>query len=246
MTSSSESDFKKNYAMHLKHLKLKGLRPKTIEAYSRAIRRIGDYFEHQINDLSEQQLMDYFADLLDSHSWSAVKLDLYGLKFYYTHVLRKTWENVNLIKPPKAQRLPDIVTTEEAKQLFKATFTLSYRVFYFTIYSLGLRLGEGLRLEVGDIDAARKRIHIRDAKGNKDRLVPLPDVTLEMLRRFWSTHRNPVLLFPNRHGGLKGAYAATTPLDRGGVQKTLQKVVADCGIKKRLRPILCATHLQRI
>jgi len=81
--------------------------------------------------------------------------------------------------------LPDIVTTEEAKQLFMATFTLSYRVFYFTIYSLGLRLGEGLRLEVGDIDASRKRIHIRNAKGNKDRLVPLPDVTLQMLRRFW-------------------------------------------------------------
>jgi len=71
--------------------------------------------------------------------------------------LRKTWENVNLINSPKAQRLPDIVTTEEAKQLFMATFTLSYRVFYFTIDSLGLRLGEGLCLEVGDIDASRKR-----------------------------------------------------------------------------------------
>ena len=158
MTSSSESDFKKNYEKHLKHLKLKGLRPKTIDAYARAIRRIGEYFSYQINDLSEQQLMDYFSDLLSSHSWSAVKLDLYGLKFYYTYVLRKTWENVNLINPPKAQRLPDIVTTEEAKQLFMATFTLSYRVFYFTIYSLGLRLSEGLRLEVSDIDASRQRI----------------------------------------------------------------------------------------
>jgi len=241
MTSSSESDFKKNYEKHLKHLKLKGLRPKTIDAYARAIRRIGEYFSYQINDLSEQQLMDYFSDLLSSHSWSAVKLDLYGLKFYYTYVLRKTWENVNLINPPKAQRLPDIVTTEEAKQLFMATFTLSYRVFYFTIYSLGLRLGEGLRLEVGDIDASRQRIHIRNAKGNKDRLVPLPDVTLNMLRRFWRIHQNPVLLFPNRHGGLKGAYSATTPLDRGGVQKTLHKAVADCGIKKRLHHIVYGT-----
>ncbi len=61
-------------------LKLKGLRPKTIEAYSRAIRRIGDYFDYQIDNLSEQQLTDYFNDLLDSHSWSAVKLDLYGLQ----------------------------------------------------------------------------------------------------------------------------------------------------------------------
>lgn len=84
MTSSIEQKFKRNYNTHLQHLKLKGLQPKTIEAYSRAIRRIGTYFEHDITDLSTQQLTDYFTDLLGSHSWSAVKLDLYGLKFYYT------------------------------------------------------------------------------------------------------------------------------------------------------------------
>jgi site-specific recombinase XerD len=243
MTASSESQFKQNYQTHLKHLKLKGLQPKTIEAYARAIRRLGAYFDHQIDDLSEQQLTDYFTDLLESHSWSAVKLDLYGLKFYYTHVLHKPWENIDLIKPPKTQRLPDIVTIEEAKRLFMATLTLSYRVFYFTLYSLGLRLGEGLRLEVGDIDAHRQRVHIRDAKGHKDRFVPLPEATLDLLRRFWQVHRNPRLLFPNRQGGLKAAHRASSPLDRGGVQITLRKVVADCGIKKRLLRIVCATAM---
>lgn len=232
MTPFSKSDFKQNYQIHLKHLKLKGLQPKTIEAYARAIRRVGEYFDEQIEDLSEAQLTDYFTDLLASHSWSSVKLDLYGLKFYYTHVLRKPWVAPGLIKPPKVQRLPDIVTVEEAQQLFKATRTLSYRVFFFTLYSLGLRLGEGLRLQVGDIDAERQRVHIRDAKGNKDRLVPLPSTTLDLLRRFWQVHRNPVLLFPNRHGGLKGAAQAITPLDRGGVQVTLRQVAQDCGLKK--------------
>ncbi len=231
MTSSSQPDFKQNYHRHLKHLKLKGLQPKTIEAYSRAVRRIGAYFDHRIDGLSEQQLTDYFTDLLESHSWSAVKLDLYGLKFYYTHVLHKPWENIDLIKPPKTQRLPDIVTIDEAERLFMATWTLSYRVFYFTVYSLGLRLGEGLRLQVGDIDAHRRRVHIRDSKGNKDRFVPLPETTLDLLRRFWQVHRNPVLVFPNRHGGLKAAHRATSALDRGGVQTTLCKVVAECGIK---------------
>ena len=246
MKPASEANFKRNYETHLKHLKLKGLQPKTIEAYARAIRRIGAYFDHQINDLSEQQLTDYFSDLLNSHSWSAVKLDLYGLKFYYTHVLHKAWENIDLVKPPKTQRLPDIVTIEEAKQLFMATLTLSYRVFYFTLYSLGLRLGEGLRLQVGDIDANRRRVHIRDSKGNKDRFVPLPDATLALLRRFWQVHRHPVLLFPNRHGGLKAAHRATTPLDRGGVQRTLRKVAAECGIKKRSRPTVFVTVMPLI
>ena len=77
MTPSSDSHFKQNYQNHLKHLKLKGLQPKTIEAYARAIRRVGEYFDKQINDLTEQQLTDYFTDLLASHSWSSVKLDLY-------------------------------------------------------------------------------------------------------------------------------------------------------------------------
>jgi integrase/recombinase XerD len=79
MKSATTKEFKRNYDAHLKHLRLKGLQPKTIEAYARTIRRIGGYFDHRIDDLSEQQLTDYFNDLLASHSWSAVKLDLYGL-----------------------------------------------------------------------------------------------------------------------------------------------------------------------
>ncbi len=233
MGTSNDSTFKQNYASHLKHLKLKGLRPKTIEAYSRAIRRIGAFFDKQIDDLTEEQLLDYFSQLLKSHSWSAVKLDLYGLKFFYQHVLHKPWQNVDLIKPPRTTRLPNIVTTGEMANIIQNTRILSYRVFFFVLYSLGLRLGEGLRLEVGDLDARRHRVHIRNAKGNKDRLVPLPDATLNVLRHFWSVHRNPVLLFPNRKGGLKGSYSAKSPLGRGGVQITLRKVTQSCGLKKR-------------
>jgi len=246
MRTSPVSNFNKNYQSHLKHLRIKGLQPKTIEAYSRAIRRIGDYFDHQINDLSEQQLLDYFSNLLDTHSWSTVKPDLYGLKFFYTHVLHKPWVDVDLIKPPKGQRLPDIVTVDEAQRLFHGTRRLSYRVLYFVLYSLGLRLGEGLRLKVGDIDGQRLRVHVRDSKGNKDRLVPMPEMTLDLLRRFWEVHRNPVLLFPNRHGGLKSAHLSTTPLDRGGVQSALRKVAQECGIKKKLLHTACVTAMQPI
>jgi site-specific recombinase XerD len=244
MTNDTDAHFDRQYQTHLKHLKLKGLQPKTIEAYSRAIRRIGEYFDHQIDRLTEQQLTDYFTQLVTSHSWSTVKLDLYGLKFYYQHVLRTPWVAPGLIKPPRTQRLPDIVTVAEAGRLFQATRTFSYRVFYFTLYSLGLRLGEGLRLQVGDIDAARQRVHIRDAKGNKDRFVPLPTATLTLLRRFWQLHRNPVLLFPNRQGGRKAALRAATPLDRGGVQRTLRKAALQCGLKKRSRPTRCAIAMQ--
>ena len=86
MHTSINAQFEQCYQTHLKHLKLKGLQPKTIDAYSRAIRRIGDYFGQQIDHLTEAQLTDYFTDLQASHSWSSVKLDWYGLKFYYNHV----------------------------------------------------------------------------------------------------------------------------------------------------------------
>lgn len=245
MNTSTAPDFAQRYQTHLKHLKLKGLQPKTIDAYARGIRRMGAYFDHQIDQLSPAQLTDYFSDLVASHSWSAVKHDLYGFKFYTQHVLGQPWQMPNFIRPPKTQRLPDIVTTRQAQALFSATRTLSYKVFFFTLYSLGLRLGEGLALRVGDIDAARQRVHVRDAKGNRDRLVPLSAATLSVLRRFWATHRNAELLFPNRHGGLAGARVARTPLDRGGVQNTLRRVALECGLKKRSRPTACATRTPR-
>ena len=231
MTPSIESKFNHYYSLHCKHLKLKGLQPKTIDAYSRAIRRIGAYFEGHLDNLTQDQLVDYFHEILNNLSWSAVKLDLYGLKFFYTHVLHKPWIDVPMIKPPRYTRIPDIVTVAEAQQLFMSTRKLSYRVFYFTIYSMGLRLGEGLNLKVGDIDASRMRVHIRNAKGNKDRLVPLPLNTLRVLREFWSLHRHPTLMFPNRTRGLKGAHHAESPLDRGGVQKTIKLVTQEMGLK---------------
>jgi len=246
MTPSIALKFNHYYDQHCKHLKLKGLQPKTIDAYSRAIRRIGAHFQGDLDNLSQEQLVDYFHSLLSRLSWSAVKLDLYGLKFFYTHVLQKPWVDVLMIKPPRCTRIPDIVTVAEVQQLFMATRLLSYRVFYFTLYSMGLRLGEGLRLEVGDIDATRMRVHIRNAKGNKDRLVPLPLNTLRVLGQFWALHKNPTLIFPNRARGLKGAFLANSPLDRGGVQKTIGLVTQEMGLKKRFPVTRCGIVTQRI
>jgi len=224
--------FEPNYQRLLDSLKLGGMQPKTIALYSHGVRRAAAYFNDQIDDLTKPQLTKYFVSILDTLSWSTLKHDLYGLKFYYAKVLDKPWPGANLVKPPNSFTLPDIITVPQAQQIFMATRVLSYRVFFFTLYSLGLRLGEGLRLHIGDIDADRMRVQVRNAKGNRDRFVPLPDNTLQVLRRFWATHRNPVLLFPNRHGGLKKSHLATTPLDRGGIQATLHQVIRDCGVKK--------------
>ena len=244
MRTSNDRQFNHYYELHCKHLRLKGLQPKTIDAYTRALRRIGDYFDFQVDNLTQNQLLDYFHTLLVRLSWSAVKLDLYGLKFFYIHVLKKPWTDVQLIKPPRTTRIPDIISVDEVQNLVMATDKLSYRVFFFTLYSMGLRLGEGLRLQIGDIDASRQRVHVRNAKGNKDRLVPLPDKTLQILRRFWSLHRHPQFLFPSRKRGLKHAHLASMPMDRGGVQVALSTVVRDMGLKKRFPATRSGTAMQ--
>ena len=76
---------------------------------------------------------------------------------------------------------------------------------------------------MGDIDGQRHRVHIRGAKGGKDRYVPLPVKTLGALRRYWSTHRNPVFLFPNRTEPAQ----ATQPMDRGGIQAAMKAAVSE-------------------
>ena len=239
--------FATQYDTLLNRLKLHGMQPKTIESYSHGVRRAAGCFDYKIDALTRDQLTDYFASLVDEKSWSTVKHDLYGLKFFYAQVLNKPWPGSDLIKPPKVSRLPDIVTVEQMQQIVGATRVLSYRVFFFVLYSMGLRLSEGLQLRVGDIDRDRMRVHVRDAKGNRDRLVPLPANTLDVLRRFWSVHRNPVLLFPSRERGLKGASSSTNHMDRGGVQQALRRVTADIGLKKNITPHCLrhsyATHL---
>ncbi|MEF8700944.1 MAG: phage integrase N-terminal SAM-like domain-containing protein [Candidatus Accumulibacter sp. UW20] len=148
-------------------MKLKSLQPKAIEAYSRAIRRAGDYFDHQIDDLTDADLLNDFSDLSETHSWSSIKLDLYGLKFYHEHVPKEPWVAPGLVQPPRAQRLPDSVTVEEAERIFRATRILSYRVFFSRSTVSACVWEKGCGLTVADIDGARQRVHQRDANGNK-------------------------------------------------------------------------------
>lgn len=239
--SNRPDHFNTLYDKHVKRLHLLGLRPKTIDAYSRAIRRIGAAFDYNIKALTEDQLLDYFSALLQSHSFSTVKLDLYGLKFFYHHTLKRDWHDIPLIKSPRVKILPDVLSVEELGLLFSRTRVLSYRLFFYTAYSLGLRLGETLSLEVGDIDANKMQVHIRKGKGGKDRFVPLPVATLKVLRQFWMIHRHPRFLFPNRKKSLAEVALVTRPLDRGGVQKAMVELVKDCGFKKRLPFTACAT-----
>jgi len=127
-----------------------------------------------------------------------------------------------------------------------ATQKLRYRVFLLTTYSMGLRLGEALALQVGDIDSQLKQVHVRRGKGHKDRIVPLPDLTYYALQALWRKHRNPCWLFPNASGSMGSVAKATGHMDRGGAQSAMKAVVAECGIKKKSQFTRFATAMRHI
>jgi integrase/recombinase XerD len=119
------------------------------------------------------------------------------------------------------------------RRTLAAVPALDHRVCLTTIYSGGLRLGEGLRLQVRDIDSERMFLHIRGGKGNQDRYVPLPERTLALLREQWKSHRHPTLLFPAKgHSGL-GARTATEPMSHSTLQRAFRLALKAAGISKQ-------------
>jgi integrase/recombinase XerD len=125
------------------------------------VHRVAGFFNRCPDNLSATELKTYFAWMVENYSWSSDKVDLWGLSFFYRHVLGPPMEWVDIIKQPKSRSLPDIPTREEVQLLINSVYWLRYRVDFFVVYSMGLRLGEGLCLEVGDIDAANRRVNVR-------------------------------------------------------------------------------------
>jgi len=232
MKPSEQARFDTLYAKHLRALKLQGKARKTTDSYARAVRRVAAHFDRCPDKLNAEDLKGYFASLIDTRSWSLVKIERCGLQFFFKHVLEQEWPWVTILKPPVVQSLPDVLSVEEIARLILLSRERRYQTFWLTTYSMGLRLGEALHLRVGDIDTARGQVHIRCGKGRKDRFVVLPALTLACLRRYWRDHRHPELLFPGRPG--PGGTAATGVMDRGSTQKAFARVVADGGIRKRV------------
>ena len=231
MNKAQQHKFNSLYQQHVNALHRQGKADSTIDVYSRAVRRITEFFDLCPDRLTQDHLKDYFTALVKSHSWSTVKIDRNGLQFFYQQVLNKQWVWVEIVKPPQKRVLPDILTLREVERVINGTRELRYQTFILVAYSMGLRLGETLNLVVGDIDGERMKVHVRLGKGKKDRFVTLPDVTLAALRAYWVTHRNPRLLFPaGKTSELR--QAATSPMDRGGLQKSFKAIVKSGGIHK--------------
>jgi len=157
-----------------------------------------------------------------------------AIKLFWEKTLDRLWPHeLQLVRANPQFKLPVVLSAAEVRRILAAVPALDHRVCLITIYSCGLRLGEGLRLQVPDIDAERMLLHIRAGKGNQDRYVPLPERTLLLLREQWKAHRHPAWLFPAKgHSGL-GARTATEPMCRTTLQRAFRLALKATGITKQ-------------
>jgi len=173
-------------------------------------------------------VLTYFLYLKNEKkvSASSCTVALCGLKFLYQHTLGQRWPILDFVKPEREEKLPVILSREEVQRVLGGLRQPHYRVCLSTIYSCGLRLLEGVKLQVKDIDSSRMVVHIRQGKGRKDRYVPLPERTLEQLRGYWAVHRHAEWLFPGRGLGQTG------PMNESGVQRAFRAALHESGIHK--------------
>jgi integrase/recombinase XerD len=223
------------FEQSIRALQLAGMSERTQECYTRAVRILVDYFGKSPEQITEPELEDYFLYRRNVSKWSAATLRIAysGIKFFFIHVLKREWHIFTYLKAKREQRLPCILSREEVFCILNHLTTFHNYVFHSTIYACGLRISEALALQVSDIDGKRMMIHVHRGKGAKDRYVPLPEETYRLLRRYWVTHRNPVLIFPALGRGGNEGPNAMTPMALDSAQGAFRKAKAAAGITKR-------------
>jgi len=216
-------------------LQLRGLSERTQESYVRAVRQLAEHYHKSPDLITEEELRQYFLYLknVKHYSRSTATIAICGIKFFFERTLEKDWTTFSLVRPAPEKKLPVILSLAEVRQILSRIRLPRYRVCLSTIYSCGLRLQEGTNLRVADIDSARMMLHVRHGKGAKDRYVPLPERTLALLRQYWKTHRNPLLLFPAEGRNHIDLAQASEPMSKSSVQDAFHAALKESGNHKR-------------
>lgn len=220
----------------LEDMQLRGLSARTQEAYARAVWQLAQHYRRPPDQLSNEELRQYFLYLTNEKKIArpTATIALCGIKFFYEQTLKQAWPTLRFVRPAAEHKLPVILSREEVRRVLAVVRIPVYRVCLTTIYACGLRLLEGARLQVPDVDSARMMLHIH-GKSKKDRYVPLPQSTLELLRAHWRTHRSPLWLFPapTRHGLVHSLKHDGGPVTRSSLQSAFRRAVQRAGIAKR-------------
>jgi integrase/recombinase XerD len=215
-------------------LTLAGKGPRTVEAYTRALRMLVTHCGKDPSEISEVDLEAYFLHRRNVDHWSSntMRICYCGIRFFFVSVLGRDWRLFAYLRARSESRLPAILSREEVRSVLACVRTPHNHAFLSTVYACGLRLQEALYLEVSDIDADRMMIHVHRGKGAKDRFVPLPHKTLSLLREHWKRHRSSRLLFPAYGRDSRSRAISTTPMAKSSVQGAFRRAKFEAGIGK--------------
>ena len=146
-----------------------------------------------------------FQNYLDKYEFTSISQQnqvINAIRFLYKFVLNKKYDKVSFRRPKKEKKLPRIIDGNLIKNKLSTIKNLKHKSVLTLTYSAGLRVSEVLNLKIEDIDSNRMLIHIKSAKGRKDRIVPLSDTVLILLRNYWKEYKPKVYLF-NGQNSLK-------------------------------------------
>jgi len=225
-------------------MQVNGMGERTREAYLRSMRQLVEHYDRTPDHITEDELLDYFIHRQNLTGWSpaTMRICYSGVKFFFKHVLKKNWHLLTIAQARRERRLPAVLSRDKVRKIFSLVRPFHNYAYLMTVYSCGLRLQEGLYLEVADIDGPRKMIHVHRGKGAKDRYVPLPESTYTLLRRYWRTHRNPRLIFPAVGRGGQSGPTSQIPMSIEGVQGALKRAKHAAGISKKGVPVHTLRH----
>ena len=229
-------------------LHLGGMAKRTHTGYLRAVRQLADFCKLSPDLITEDKMRKFFLHQKNDKNFASgsLRVSYSGVKFFYTRTCKRDWQTLAQMRIKDVKSLPEVLTIEQVHQIIDCCTTQRMAVFFWTVYSLGLRLEEALNLHVGDIDSKRMMVHIHRGKGAKDRYIPLAQSTLVLLRAFWLTHRHPTFVFPadgRNHRGvshLKGRSQATTPMSVTAVQGAIKQITNRINFGKQI-----STHTLR-
>jgi integrase/recombinase XerD len=204
-------------------MRLHDLRPRTVEGYALAVRLFLERSGRTPETATEEDVRRYVLQLRDERGQapSSINIAVCALRFFFLHTLGREYELFGLVRVQKPRTLPAVLSRDEVRRVLSTVEHRVRRMALTTIYGLGLRLGEGLNLEVGHIESSRQLVMVRSGKGARDRAVPLPAPLLERLRRYWKADRprsEQKLLFVSTKG---------TTIDETTLQKTFTAACAE-------------------
>ena len=150
----------------IEDMQLKGLALRTQEAYINAVFQLSKHLKKSPDQINEEELREYFLYLKNKKrvAENTFSIALCGIKFFYEHTLKKEWHTLQFVRPDRKKKLPVVFSTDEVKRVLDCVHRFEYRVCLNTIYACGLRLLEGTRLGVKDIDSDRKMLHVVGGK----------------------------------------------------------------------------------